>query len=106
MLIANAVASRISLMADKRPTPQPSPPPDKRADTATTSSGTLPTHDEEVTATATARPAPAIDDTDESERELHQRFQRGLGVYPLRNRTPAALLTVRSPRMIPSFELN
>eukprot|EP00965_Chrysotila_dentata_P028628 951424-Pleurochrysis_carterae.AAC.1 len=104
MLIANAVASRITLMTDKHPTPQPSPPPDGRADTATANCRTLPSHDEQATATATARPAPAIDDTDESERELRQHFQRGLGAYSLRNRTPAALLTVRDPRMFPSVE--
>eukprot|EP00965_Chrysotila_dentata_P211332 6186409-Pleurochrysis_carterae.AAC.1 len=36
----------------------------------------------------------ATDDDD-----LHQHFQRGLGAYPLRNRVPAALLTVRSSRL-------
>eukprot|EP00965_Chrysotila_dentata_P129530 4282410-Pleurochrysis_carterae.AAC.1 len=30
--------------------------------------------------------------------DLRQHFQRGLGAYPLRNRTPAALLTVRNSR--------
>eukprot|EP00965_Chrysotila_dentata_P016422 543734-Pleurochrysis_carterae.AAC.1 len=106
MLIANAVATRITLAANKRPTPQPSPPPDERTDAATANSRVLPSHDEEATATATARTTPAIDDTDGSDHELHQHFQRGLGAYPLRNRTPAALLTLRNPRMIPSVGHN
>eukprot|EP00965_Chrysotila_dentata_P111234 3677157-Pleurochrysis_carterae.AAC.1 len=104
MLIANTVASRISLIADKRPAPLPSPPPGERADTATTNSRTLPSRDEEIVTTTTTRPAPATDDTDASDHELHQHFQRGLGAYPFRNRTPAALLTVRNPRAVPSTE--
>eukprot|EP00965_Chrysotila_dentata_P183006 6043218-Pleurochrysis_carterae.AAC.1 len=101
MLIANAVATRITLTADEHPTSQPSTSPGERTDAVTASPRVLPSHDEEATATATARPTPAIDDADGSDHELHQHFQRGLGAYPLRNRTPAALLTVRNPRLIP-----
>eukprot|EP00965_Chrysotila_dentata_P055064 1827046-Pleurochrysis_carterae.AAC.2 len=106
MLIANAVASRISLLADKQPTPQPSSLPGEHADTVAANTRTPSSHDEGAVATTSAQPAPATDGTDESERELHQHFQRGLGAYPLRNRTPAALLTVRSPHSIPSIGHN
>eukprot|EP00965_Chrysotila_dentata_P061196 2027024-Pleurochrysis_carterae.AAC.1 len=79
MLIANAVAARITLMADQHPAPQPSTSPGERTVAVTANTRVLPSHDEEATATATARPTSTIDDADGSDHELHQHFQRGLG---------------------------
>eukprot|EP00965_Chrysotila_dentata_P058958 1956982-Pleurochrysis_carterae.AAC.1 len=96
MLIANAVASRISLTAAKRqaqtsPPPPvtravlPSPAPHARSSSVEGAAGT----------TSYAQPAQVSDSRSESDNELNQHFQRGLGAYPLRSRTPTALLTVR-----------
>eukprot|EP00965_Chrysotila_dentata_P027624 918218-Pleurochrysis_carterae.AAC.1 len=37
---------------------------------------------------------PTNDSIDTDDASLREHFQRGLGAYPLRNRSPAALLTV------------
>eukprot|EP00965_Chrysotila_dentata_P150628 4975983-Pleurochrysis_carterae.AAC.1 len=96
MLIANAVASRITMVvADSSSPPQSAPPCDvsgthQRPNVASPSLTTdgLPTSPADAAQSDTH----VTDDDD-----LHQQhFQRGLGAYPLCNRTPVALLTVRS----------
>eukprot|EP00965_Chrysotila_dentata_P128180 4237774-Pleurochrysis_carterae.AAC.1 len=103
MLIAKAVASRISLTAAKRQT-QTSPP--LAATRAVLPVTTPHTHSSSVEGvagtTSDAQPAQTSDTRRESDNELNQHFQRGLAAYPLRSRTPAALLTVRDVVQAPS----
>eukprot|EP00965_Chrysotila_dentata_P020816 689118-Pleurochrysis_carterae.AAC.1 len=46
--------------------------------------------------TAPAPPSESVQPTDDGANDvtLQEHFQRGLGAYPLRNRSPAALFTV------------
>eukprot|EP00965_Chrysotila_dentata_P094270 3116523-Pleurochrysis_carterae.AAC.1 len=93
MIISNAITTRITV-AEKVPVESnklhaAAPPP-------VTSRIT----DDRVAAQPT-NDAPTVlsnDSTDQTEHEspdLHKHFQRGSGAYPLRNRSPTALLTVR-----------
>eukprot|EP00965_Chrysotila_dentata_P201817 6180770-Pleurochrysis_carterae.AAC.1 len=99
LIIAQAIASRITLnsvpisTANQAERPTDASTPTARVETRDVSptdrielSSPL-THAESVSATRGA------EETDAS--ELHRHFQRGLGAHPLRNRSPAALLTVR-----------
>eukprot|EP00965_Chrysotila_dentata_P152281 5032231-Pleurochrysis_carterae.AAC.1 len=102
MAIAQAVATRISLAPPTTDVAAASQPEQSSLDlparfsaasrnVATTDPNTIaPTlNDNRPTDDDAANPASA-ESTD-----LQRHFQRGLGAYPLRNRSPAALLTVR-----------
>eukprot|EP00965_Chrysotila_dentata_P150109 4958186-Pleurochrysis_carterae.AAC.1 len=94
MLIANAVASRISLTAAKRQAQTSHPPPVAHATLPSTAPHAHSSNVEGAASTTSdAQTALASDARGESDNELNQHFQRGLGAYPLRNRTPTALLT-------------
>eukprot|EP00965_Chrysotila_dentata_P009675 315187-Pleurochrysis_carterae.AAC.1 len=93
MIIANAIATRITV-AEKIPVES------HKSQAAAPPPVTSRITDDRVAAQTTNNAPTAIseDSTDQTEREspdLHKHFQRGLGAYPLRNRSPTALLTVR-----------
>eukprot|EP00965_Chrysotila_dentata_P171072 5645273-Pleurochrysis_carterae.AAC.2 len=95
MLIANAVACRITMVVTDASLPPQSTSPGDVSDTHQRPNVTPPsltTDGLPTSPTDTAQPETHVTD----DNDLHQHFQRGLGAYPLRNRTPAALLTVRN----------
>eukprot|EP00965_Chrysotila_dentata_P154235 5097604-Pleurochrysis_carterae.AAC.1 len=99
MLIANAVASRISLTAGKRQAHTSPPPPITHAVLPSMAPHAHSSNVEGAASTTSdAQTAQASDARSESDNEVNQHFQRGLGAYPLRSRTPTALLTVRDVR--------
>eukprot|EP00965_Chrysotila_dentata_P030523 1016077-Pleurochrysis_carterae.AAC.1 len=90
MIIANAVASRISLTTAKQRTQASPPIPAARASLPATTPSHARSSSVEGAAGATddVQPAQTSDTHSESDTELNQHFQRGLGAYPLRSRTP------------------
>eukprot|EP00965_Chrysotila_dentata_P068079 2251910-Pleurochrysis_carterae.AAC.1 len=96
MVISNAIAARLTVAESastnsiNAQTAIPPPTPSRVNGTAASRNTVRPTDD---------APAPHTDRLPDrvgpEPPDLQKHFQRGLGAYPLRNRTPTALLTVR-----------
>eukprot|EP00965_Chrysotila_dentata_P106091 3504327-Pleurochrysis_carterae.AAC.1 len=105
MIIANALAGRIALNSARilPDCSSQSMPPESHARKSGHASSTytpMPADTPPQRTDAPAippSPAPNADEpTDADDASLREHFQRGLGAYPLRNREPAALLTVHN----------
>eukprot|EP00965_Chrysotila_dentata_P217970 6190330-Pleurochrysis_carterae.AAC.1 len=101
LVIAQAVASRVSLASVPTASDQASGRPP--AETTSNQLATRATMRDAATANRSEEPSLAAEPEaartagadDHDSLELQRHFQRGLGAYPLRNRSPAALLSVR-----------
>eukprot|EP00965_Chrysotila_dentata_P110424 3648379-Pleurochrysis_carterae.AAC.1 len=106
MIVAKAVAGRIALNSAPPHSRNQTPPSQRddghspsRAQPASAAARTAPVSSSDqppqVPETADATDAqPTNDSADTDDNSLQEHFQRGLGAYPLRNRSPTALLTV------------
>eukprot|EP00965_Chrysotila_dentata_P025652 852090-Pleurochrysis_carterae.AAC.1 len=105
MIIANALAGRIALNSARilSDSSSKSTPPEshaRKSGYAPSADTPMPTDTPPQRTDAPAiSPSPATDSdepTDADDTSLREHFQRGLGAYPLRNREPAALLSVHN----------
>eukprot|EP00965_Chrysotila_dentata_P125883 4160383-Pleurochrysis_carterae.AAC.1 len=57
-----------------------------------------PPSDEDAATQPSSAASPEQQDAEQPLPPSHEHFRRGLGAYPLRNRTPAVLFTARTSR--------
>eukprot|EP00965_Chrysotila_dentata_P127199 4206763-Pleurochrysis_carterae.AAC.1 len=91
MIISNAIAARLTVVETAPVEPHKPPTTAPTCNRTTDARASAQATDSASTAT-TSEPT---SQTDDESPDLNKHFQRGLGAYPLRNRSPTALLTVR-----------
>eukprot|EP00965_Chrysotila_dentata_P104044 3436102-Pleurochrysis_carterae.AAC.1 len=94
MIIATALATHVAAIQPSHRSATRESPPQPLTETPPAPRDTMPSPPEPPHEPH-ALHAHAENSTNGEAGDLHQHFRRGLGAYPLRNRAPVALLTVR-----------